>query len=142
MNWLREVAKKILPRRAIVFYRRRRAVKRYIKALSYELLDRETRLDDLESRVAARRDGFYERLVRDVLERTDVILQELDRRLEGLRARHGGRLDALEAAVAELRTAAGRLEAATPGDGAESGTLPASNGGGGGATRAASETHA
>lgn len=85
------------------WYRRRRATRRYLEALSYELLERETRLDHLEGRIAARRDGFYERIVADVLERTEIILQELDRRIEGLTARTGQRLSGLEDEIAALR---------------------------------------
>ncbi len=68
----------------------------------------------MEAQVAARRDGFYERLVRDVLERTDIVLQQLDRRIEGERARHGEDVRALQAELAELRAAIDRLRAASP----------------------------
>jgi hypothetical protein len=61
-------------------------------------------LQELEGRVAARRDGFYRQIVREVLERTDLILQELDRRIEGMNARHGSDLRRLSDQVASLRT--------------------------------------
>src|SRR5438093_11773107 len=95
---------------------RRRATKKYLAALSWELLERETRLDYLEGRVAARRDGFYERMVKDVLERTEIILQELDRRIEGLTARTGERFQPLEEQIEMLRAdvARLRLEAGEP----------------------------
>jgi hypothetical protein len=85
------IAKRVLPKRFVRWYRRRRALRKYLRALAYEVYERQVRieLDDLEGRIAARRDGFYERLVKEVLERTDLILQELDRRIEGLTSRHG-----------------------------------------------------
>src|SRR5213076_3453652 len=91
---IRDILKKILPTRFIEWYRRRRALKHYLRALAYEIYDRGIRmeLDDLEGRIAARRDGFYERLVKDVLERTELVLQGLDRKIEGVSARHGAEL--------------------------------------------------
>ena len=100
---------RILPRSLVNKLRRRRVMKQYLKALSYELLERETRLDYIEGRVAARRDGFYERIVKDVLERTELILQELDRRIEGLSARSGERMNAVEEQLLQLREEIGRL---------------------------------
>jgi hypothetical protein len=111
---VRDVLKRVLPRPLVNWLRRRLAVRRYLRAISYELLARDTRLDDLEAQVAARRDGFYERLVRDVLERTDLVLQQLDRRIEGVSARHGERLIALEDELRGLRDAVERLRAAAP----------------------------
>ena len=101
--FFRRVAKRLIPRRLVNWYRRRKVTRQYLSALSYELLERETRLDYLEGRVAARRDGFYERMVHDVLERTELVLQELDRRIEGLRARAGQRQDAVEEQLVQLR---------------------------------------
>ena|SRR2546430_7617694 len=102
MHALRQLAIKVLPKRFVEWYRRRRALKHYLTALAYEIYDRGVRLelDDLEGRIAARRDGFYDRLVRDVLERTELVLQQLDRKIEGLGARQG----------AELRHLVGELE--------------------------------
>lgn len=102
-NFFRRVAKKLIPQRLVSRIRRRKVTRQYLSALSYELLERETRLDYLEGRVAARRDGFYERMVHDVLERTELVLQELDRRIEGLRARAGQRQDAVEEQLVQLR---------------------------------------
>jgi hypothetical protein len=103
---LLSIAKAILPDRFIEWYRRRRALRRYLKALSYEVFHRQVRLDlqELEGSVIARRDGFYDRVARDVLERTELILQELDRRIEGVSARHGTQLRDLRNEVAELRS--------------------------------------
>ncbi len=104
---VREFLKKALPRPLVDWIRRRLAVRRYLRAISYELLARDTRLDDLEAQIAARRDGFYDRLVLDVLDRTDLVMQQLDRKIEGVNARHGERIADLEAASAELTEAIG-----------------------------------
>ncbi len=107
--WIRRAILKLFPRRLANWLRRRRVTRRYLHALSWELLERETRLDYLEGRVAARRDGFYERIVHDVLERTEIILQELDRRIEGVSARTGERLHAVEDQLVQLREEIGKL---------------------------------
>ena len=104
---LRAFAKDILPERFVHWYRRRRAIRNYLRGLGFELYDRQVRmrLEDLEGRMAARREGFYEQLVKDVLERTELVLEELDRKLEGLSARHGADLRRLKDEVMDLRTA-------------------------------------
>jgi hypothetical protein len=117
MLWARRAVKKMLGERFADWYRRRRVTREYLEALSYELLERETRLDHLEGKIAARRDGFYQRIVTDVLERTEIILQELDRRIEGLSARTGQRLSDVEDSIAELRKEIQALrEASTSGE--------------------------
>jgi hypothetical protein len=105
VQFLRDIAKKILPKPALEWYRRRRAVRQYLRSLGYEIYDRTVRLEleDVEGRIAARRDGFYERLVQDVLERTELILQELDRRIEALTARHGNEIRELRSEVQAIR---------------------------------------
>lgn len=110
---MREFLKRVLPRPIVNWIRRRLAVRRYLRAISFELLARDTRLDDLEAQIAARRDGFYDRLVLDVLDRTDLVLKELDRKIEGVNARHGERLAALEESLRELASALERLHAGT-----------------------------
>ena len=107
MQFLRDIAKKILPKPVLEWYRRRRAVRQYLRSLGYEIYDRTVRLEleDVEGRIAARRDGFYERLVQDVLERTELILQELDRRIEALTARHGNEIRELRSEVQAVREA-------------------------------------
>ena len=112
----RRVVLKAVPARVVNKLRRRRATRAYLDALSWELLERETRLDYLEGRVAARRDGFYERMVHDVLERTEIILQELDRRIEGLTARSGERFQSLDEQLAALRSELARLHTEAAGD--------------------------
>jgi hypothetical protein len=105
VSGLRRIAKRFLPGRIVSWYGRRRALRRYLRQLSYEIYSRRERLDlqELEGQIAARRDGFYRQIVREVLERTDLILQELDRRIEGLNARHGSELRRLRDEVTALR---------------------------------------
>ncbi len=111
------VAKRVLPTEFVDWYRRRRATRRYLRTLGYEIYDRQVRmqLEDLEGRIAASRDGFYEQLVKDVVERSDLIIQELDRRIEGLAARHGKELRVLRRQVDALRTELGELREAIMG---------------------------
>jgi hypothetical protein len=80
-------------------------VRGYLRDLGFEMYDRSMGLaqEDVEGRIAARRDGFYEQMVRDVLERTELILQELDRRIEALGARHGNELRELRQEVRALQ---------------------------------------
>lgn len=93
----------------VQWIRRQRAARRYLKALSYELVERDTRLDDIDARVAIHSDGFYQQMVREILERTDVVLHELNRRIEGQGTRQDERLRALEEDVGALRHAVERL---------------------------------
>jgi len=108
----RTFLKKTLPRPMVQWIRRQRAARRYLKALSYEMVERDTRLDDIDARVAIHSDGFYQQMVREILERTDVVLHELNRRIEGQGARHDERLQALEEQIAELRRLVGQLQEA------------------------------
>jgi hypothetical protein len=110
---LRAMAKAVLPESFVHWYRRRRAIRRYLRELGYEIYDRQLRmqLEDLEGRIFARRTGFHEQLVKDVLDRTDLVLQQLDRRIEGLSARHGKQVRELREEVATLRTSVERLSA-------------------------------
>src|SRR6266568_4758990 len=112
----RRTVLRAVPDRVVNKMRRRRATRAYLDALSWELLERETRLDFLEGRVAARRDGFYERMVHDVVERTEIILQELDRRIEGLTARTGERFQSLDEQLDALRGELARLRTEAAGD--------------------------
>jgi hypothetical protein len=126
--FVRGIAIRILPHGFVEWYRRRRATRKYLQALGYEIYDRQIRMevDDLEGRIAARRDGFYERLAKDVLERTELILQELDRRIEGTTARHGNELRELRDQVAGLRSSvdAFRAEAHSSAQAAPSTSVP------------------
>jgi hypothetical protein len=106
---LRKFLIKLLPYRIVEWYRRKRAIRRYMKGLSVEVLERERRLEHLEGRVAVSTRGFYHQIVTDVLERTDIILQELDRRVEGVAARTEESVAGLEAELVTLREEVGRL---------------------------------
>jgi chromosome segregation ATPase len=93
-------------------YRRRRTLQRYLKTLSYELYDRQAKMDveQLEGTILARRPDLTERLMKDILERTDIVLKELDRQIEGLRARHGNELRDLRDEMATVRASLAELE--------------------------------
>jgi hypothetical protein len=108
---LLNIAKTILPDPFIDWYRRKRATRRYLEALGYEIYDRQVRLEleELEGRVAANRAGFTEQIVKDILERTDLVLQGLDRRIEGVSARHGQAIEELRAELEALRGEVRRL---------------------------------
>ena len=87
-------------------------MKRFVRAVAHELAERDTQLDDLEERLASRPGGFYERVVKEVLERVDLVLQELDRRIEGQEARHSGRIRDLETEITSLRERLAALDEA------------------------------
>jgi hypothetical protein len=112
-RFIGDVAKKVLPQGAIDRWRRRRALRRYLRSLSYEIYDRQMkfRVEELEGSILARRPDITERLMKDLLSRMDLVLQELHRQVEGLRVRHGAELDEvreqlrrLEASMEELRS--------------------------------------
>jgi len=109
MDRFRKFVIKLLPYRLVEWYRRKRSIRRYMKGLSVEVLERERRLEHLEGRVAASQRGFYAQIVKDLLERTDIILQELDRRVEGTAARTEESVASLEAELAALREDVQRL---------------------------------
>jgi hypothetical protein len=108
MSDLRTLVKRVMPTEWIHAYRRRRLTRRYLRGLAYELYDRQVRLslEDFETDVAERPKGFHDRLARDVLARTDAVLQGLDRKIEGVSARHGTELrklrEELESARADV----------------------------------------
>jgi hypothetical protein len=104
-QWALNVAKAILPDWFIEWYRRKRAYRRYAHALAYQVYDREVRLEleDVEGRVAASRAGFTDRIVKDILERTELVLQGLDRKVEGVSARQGQALRELRRDLEALR---------------------------------------
>jgi hypothetical protein len=115
LSRLRAAAKQVLPDGFVHWYRRKRAVVRFVNLLGYELYDRQIRmqLEDLEGRIAARRDGFYEQLVRDVLDRTELVVQELARRLDGQAARSRAELRDLHEEVAGIRKLLAELRGAS-----------------------------
>ena len=106
--------KRVLPGGALERYRRRRALRRYLRSLSFEIYDRQQtmRVEELEGTVIARRPDITERLMKDLLDRMDVVLQQLHRQVEGLGARQGNDIAALQAETDRLRAAVEELQAA------------------------------
>ena len=107
------VGKKILPESAIDAYRRRRALRRYLRSLSFEIYDRQVKrhVEELEDAVLTRRPDITDTLMKDLLDRTDLLLQQLHRQIEGLQARHGGELRELREESERLRSALEELQA-------------------------------
>jgi hypothetical protein len=103
---LRQVAKRVVPAGALDAYRRRRSLRRYLKSIAYEVYDRNRtfELEELEGELLARRPDITSRLMKDLLMRTDILIQQLDRQVEALRVRHGGELRKLRAEIGALRT--------------------------------------
>ena len=114
MQSIRSALKKALSDPIVFRYRRRRAIRRYIRELGYEVYDRTIRLEreELEERIIARRHGFYDRLVRDVLERTQIVLGRLDERIEAVSARQGEEIIRLQEELAAIRSSMADLQAA------------------------------
>ena len=107
------VGKKLLPESAIDAYRRRRALRRYLRSLSFEIYDSQVKrhVEELEDAVLTRRPDITEKLMKDLLDRTDLLLQQLHRQIEGLQARHGGELRELRQESERLRSALDELQA-------------------------------
>lgn len=124
MPTVRRFVKRLLPARALSAYRRRRALRNYLRGLSYEVYDRGRtyELEELEGELLARRPDLTDRLIKDILLRTDILIQQLDRRVEGLRARHGNELRELRREIESLRASIEALGAAVPGEAAPSAT--------------------
>jgi hypothetical protein len=112
MGSVRNFLKKVLPGSVVERYRRRRTLRRFLRSLSYELYDRQGKLDVeyLEGTVLARRPDLSERMMKDILARTDIVLQQLDRQIEGLRARHGNELRELREEMSAVRASLSELE--------------------------------
>ena len=83
--------------------KRRRALRRYLEQLSEDLARRDSQLDRLEERVASESEGFHDRLVREVLARAEILLGELDRRIDQLDAQTRGELAGVAHRHHELR---------------------------------------
>jgi hypothetical protein len=109
VRWFRQFLKRVLPAPVVNWLRRWRATGRYLRGVSQEVLERDSHLEDLERRMAGRQDGFYQQIVKEVVERTDVVVQQLDKRIEGQGARHGERLRHLEADLRSVREELTRL---------------------------------
>jgi hypothetical protein len=101
---IRRAAKELLPKRTAEWYRRRRINSRYLKSLGWELLQRKIPMDALEGLATAPRSGLYEWVLREVLQQTDAILQQLDRRVEGTSARLDDKLVNVEEQLAQFRS--------------------------------------
>lgn len=118
MPRVREFAKRVLPQWFVDWYRRRRLVRSYLRALGHELQERRYAMlgdgTQLEDVVAARHDGFYQRAVQEILDRCDLVLQQLDRKIEGLGARHANELRDLRTEVAGLKASLEAMRTAAP----------------------------
>jgi hypothetical protein len=112
----RRMAKRVVPARAIDAYRRRRALRKYLRSLAYEIYDRNRtfELEELEGELLARRPDITGRLMKDLLMRTDILIQQLDRQIEAMRARHGGELRELRGEVEALRASLEAIRVAQP----------------------------
>lgn len=128
MDLVRNLAKTALPRKYVDAYRRLSALAQYLWSLSQEIHDRRTRLDleAFEGRVASG-SGFYQRMVKEVVDRTDLILQELDRRLEGVSSRHAGELRDLKEEIGALRAKLESLAVQPNGSGRPTSETPATD---------------
>ena len=97
----------ITPDRAVQWYRRRRATRRYMNRLGKEIYDRRgaqpAALDDLEERTV-QRGGFYNEIVKDAMARVDLVLERLHRRIDAVATRDEASITRLEDDLAEVRT--------------------------------------
>jgi hypothetical protein len=109
MRSFREVGKEVLPTRFISWYRRRRLVRNYLKTLGSEIYENRMQLagedGPIDDPITLRREGFYRQAVKEVMERTDLVLQQLDRKIEGNAARLGNDVVEVRAQLAKLREA-------------------------------------
>ncbi|HEX8100452.1 MAG TPA: hypothetical protein VF660_09690 [Actinomycetota bacterium] len=111
MRTVKNVLKKLLPGRLIESYRRRRVYRAYVRTLRYEIYDRQKqfRIEELEGKILARRPDLTQRLMKELLQRMDVVMEGFHRQLEGVRARHGTEIRELQEEVERLRAAVDRL---------------------------------
>ena len=113
MSSLRQVVKRFVPPRILDAYRRKRALRDYLRSIAQEVYDRQRtfELEELEGELLARRPDITSRLMKDILTRTDILIQQVDRQVEALRARHGGELRELRTDLEHLRSAVDALRA-------------------------------
>lgn len=80
--------RRLLPRRLARWYRRRQRLQRFLRALAWEVEARRLAIEPgvIDRTIEAERERFYAELVREINDRTDGLLQELDRRIEALAA--------------------------------------------------------
>ena len=104
-RWKSTVAD-LTPDRAMEWYRRRRATRRYLSKLGREVYDRrgaQPALDDLEEQTV-QRGGFYNELVKDAMARVDLVLERLHRRIDAVATRDEERIARLEEELGEVRS--------------------------------------
>lgn len=111
MGRLTELQKVPLLKRPVRWLRRRRVIHRYLRIVADEILGATSDIAEIERRAAARLDVLYQDAARAVIERTDLLVQELDRKIEGFTARQAKQVRRLEQEVAALRETLERLEA-------------------------------
>ena len=107
MQHFREVSKRVLPHRFIQWYRRKRTIRQHLESVGYQLTHiAKLGAEGSDGRAAPGGPGAGEGMLRDVLERVDLIITELDRRIEGIAGRQlelRGEVARLRAEVDELR---------------------------------------
>ena len=110
---IRQMVKRYMPAQPLKVIQRRRALRRYLRSISYELYDRDRtyELEELEETLLARPSEITTRLMKDLLTRTDLLIQQLDRQIEGLRARHGEELGELRREVEAIRSSLDAMRA-------------------------------
>lgn len=110
---IRQLLKRYMPSRALKVIQRRRALRRYLRSISYELYDRDRKyeLEELEETLLSRPSEITTRLMKDLLARTDLLIQQLDRQIEGLRARHSEELAELRREVEAIRSSLDAMRA-------------------------------
>ncbi|HXY73575.1 MAG TPA: hypothetical protein VEM41_13640 [Actinomycetota bacterium] len=104
-HWKSRVAD-LTPDRAMEWYRRRRATRRYLNKLGREVYDRrgaQPVLEDLEEQTV-QRSGFYNELVKDAMSRVDLVLERLHRRIDAVATRDEASIERLEDELAAVRS--------------------------------------
>ena len=101
----RGIAKQALPAEVVHWYRRRRLLRHYFRTLGEELWQQRIRAttEDVQGRLEAARKGFTDATVKEIINRTDILLQALERKIEGLTARHGNQIRALREEMNSMR---------------------------------------
>ena len=122
MRAVKNILKKLLPGGLIESYRRRRVYRAYVRTLRYEIYDRQKqfRIEELEGKILARRPDLTQRLMKELLQRMDVVMEGFHRQLEGVRARHGTEIRELREEVERIRAELDRLTAQIEAEGTRS----------------------
>lgn len=102
---VRRVAKGVLPPKVLHWYRRRRELRIYFRTVGDDLWQQRIRFtsQELQGRAEAARQGFTHATVREMVERTDILLEAMERKIEGLTARHGSQIRALREEISGIR---------------------------------------